>query len=559
MARRLDIELTSTRDDGTWTWRAAGAREPRGVIEPKLLDENAKVGDVLRVEAQFELEGITVLSVLPARQREEPRNRIEVMPRSAEGVGAVTTSLVSKKGRDGATERTDRPKRERRPGAPSRPPRQREPGSRGEAGEARRPARPRSVVSDRVPREPTRRSASLAPRRGATDAESGSGQGRAPAPRRTRTRPARLVPGTRHRDEYLTALAPEQRVVAEQLAVGGLPAVRKAIAQDREAAVASGRPDARGDAVVELAEQLLPGVRRAVWLDRAEAAVEHLDTISLRDLRAVVVGGTARDDHARELLAKLREALQGRVEKQRAEWEAEITQSLGEHRVLHALRLSARAPDPGARISTALVAPLAEAASAALTASTPADRWLALLEASAASPVRRAVKPEGIPEDPSGGVRHAAVLAAGRISALAPMLGLAIPPPPRPSAASAKPVSERRTRADRRPRSRGTKEREQTTRAPKGPTKDSEDRAEVDGLSAVDRDDVVVDEPSAQPVDEVESVDVGDRDEASIEGIVPGARDAPGDHPAGSEVADQEALGAASDLGRADEVSDLEL
>ena len=37
MARRIEIELTSARPDGTWTWRAAGAREPKGVLDGKLL------------------------------------------------------------------------------------------------------------------------------------------------------------------------------------------------------------------------------------------------------------------------------------------------------------------------------------------------------------------------------------------------------------------------------------------------------------------------------------------------------------------------------------------
>ena len=29
---RIEIELTSSSDDGTWTWRAAGARLPRGAV-----------------------------------------------------------------------------------------------------------------------------------------------------------------------------------------------------------------------------------------------------------------------------------------------------------------------------------------------------------------------------------------------------------------------------------------------------------------------------------------------------------------------------------------------
>ena len=61
MSRRIDIELTSNRNDGTWSWRAAGAKAPKGVINATLLATSAKAGDVLKVEADFDLDGITVL------------------------------------------------------------------------------------------------------------------------------------------------------------------------------------------------------------------------------------------------------------------------------------------------------------------------------------------------------------------------------------------------------------------------------------------------------------------------------------------------------------------
>ena len=61
---RMRIELTSTRVDGAWTWRAAGAREPRGSIDRALLPEGATVGDVLRVEVDQFMDGIEVTSVL---------------------------------------------------------------------------------------------------------------------------------------------------------------------------------------------------------------------------------------------------------------------------------------------------------------------------------------------------------------------------------------------------------------------------------------------------------------------------------------------------------------
>jgi len=73
MARRIDIELTSARPDGTWTWRAAGAREPKGVVDGAILPAGGAVGDVLKVEAEIDVDGITVVAVVSSnRQRKEP-------------------------------------------------------------------------------------------------------------------------------------------------------------------------------------------------------------------------------------------------------------------------------------------------------------------------------------------------------------------------------------------------------------------------------------------------------------------------------------------------------
>ncbi len=69
MSRRIEVELTSNRDDGTWTWRAAGAKQPKGELDGRLLPSGAKVGDVLRADADFDIEGITVTAVLPPKGR----------------------------------------------------------------------------------------------------------------------------------------------------------------------------------------------------------------------------------------------------------------------------------------------------------------------------------------------------------------------------------------------------------------------------------------------------------------------------------------------------------
>src|SRR6058998_46009 len=105
MARRIEIELTSARDDGTWTWRAAGARQPKGILDAKLLYDGAKAGDVVRAEADFEIEGITITQVIPPKGKRPEPERLELIGRSSE-VPLVTSSLVPKRG--GSRERGDR-------------------------------------------------------------------------------------------------------------------------------------------------------------------------------------------------------------------------------------------------------------------------------------------------------------------------------------------------------------------------------------------------------------------------------------------------------------------
>ncbi|MYE66783.1 MAG: hypothetical protein F4236_00905, partial [Acidimicrobiia bacterium] len=77
MSHRLEVMLTSRRPDGTWTWRAAGARQPKGVLDAGLLPAGAEVGDVLRVEAEVSVDGIAVRQVLPAKAERPAAARVE--------------------------------------------------------------------------------------------------------------------------------------------------------------------------------------------------------------------------------------------------------------------------------------------------------------------------------------------------------------------------------------------------------------------------------------------------------------------------------------------------
>jgi len=247
----------------------------------------------------------------------------------------------------------------------------------------------------------------------------------------------------------LSALSPEQRPVAEQVLRGGIPAVRQAVEEQNAKARAAGEPEIRADALLALAEELLPRLRAAEWRDRAEAAMADVDVITLRDLRAVVTGSDAagRDDESRELATKLRQALERRSAEECGAWLDEISGSLAEGRVVRALRLSARPPEPGLKFPAELTARLSTAAGEAMGPDTTPDRWGALLEAVLASPVRRTVQPRGLPPEPGEQLVGAVRLAAPRVPALAVLAGAPQParpphggrsapppPPPRPQA-----------------------------------------------------------------------------------------------------------------------------
>ncbi len=438
MSRRIEIELTSARSDGTWTWRAAGALKPRGVLDGAVLYAGAKAGDVVRADAEFEIDGITILAVLPPKEKKRPeKERIELIGSRPEGPG-VTASLV--------------PARRGRPDGPT-------PGRRREDAAPRRTGRPgddRSAGTVPGPAGAERR------RRSERPAERESGRGRAgqrgrPAPAEARTgstgspaetpaapsRPKakRLSPGNRHRSEVLEALPAEQRPIAEQVLRGGIPAVRTAIHLEREKATGEGRVAPNADALLAIAEELLPRLKAAEWHDRAEAAAKVADEVALRDLRSVVAGSdVARDEESRQLAATLRDALERRAEAQRQEWLNEVGGNLSEGRLVRALRLSARPPDPGIKFPAEMANQLAEAAGQGLSPDTTADRWIAVLEAVAASPVRRLVKPAGLPPEPAEPLLRAARRHAGQIPSLAALLGIPIPPPPGPPAGASRRV-----------------------------------------------------------------------------------------------------------------------
>ncbi len=402
MSRHIDIELTSQTGDGSWTWRAAGARQPKGTVGAALVPPGEAVGAVLRADVEIGLEGIEILSLTPAkpvRSPEKVEGRIEVRgtPKRAPDVSVILAPGSDKRRRDDDGER-----RERRGGR------------RGPEGEGRRDER----GGDRPPR------AGAGPRRPGAR-RPGEGEGR---PARGE-RPAALT-STVHRNAMLAALRPEQIPVAEQLLRGGLQAVRQAIEAQNTSNKAAGKPPVAADALLAMADELLPAVRLADWKDRASVAQTTGKDYRLRELRAVVAASRTvnLDEEGRVMAKALQESLDQRTTALREEWLARMTNALNDGRVQQAVEASIRPPEPGTRCPAELAVRLAAAAGEAMTADLAPEDWLRLLDAVVASPVRRTVKPVGIPDDEVA--KQAARNAAGAVPALARLLGLRIPPPP---------------------------------------------------------------------------------------------------------------------------------
>jgi hypothetical protein len=410
MSRRIDIELTSQTGDGSWTWRAAGARQPKGTVDDAMVPAGEKVGSVLQADVEVSLDGIEILSLTaakPLRSPEKTEGRIEVRgtPKRAPDVSVILAPGSGKRRRDDDGDRRDRRDRRGRSDG-DRGPRE-ERGDRGDRSE--RDDRPRGGSG---PRRPGGR------RPGERDGRPARGE-----------RPVAPT-STVHRNAMLAALRPEQIPVAEQLLRGGLQAVRQAIDTQNSAAKAAGKPPVASQALLAMADELLPTVRLADWKDRASVAQTAGKDYRLRELRAVVAASRTvnLDEEGRAMAKALQESLDQRTTALREEWLARITNALNDGRVQQAVEASIRPPEPGTRCPAELAVRLAGAASEALSADKPPEEWMQLLDAVVASPVRRNVKPTGIPDDEVA--RQAARHAAGAVPALAKLLGLRIPPPP---------------------------------------------------------------------------------------------------------------------------------
>ena len=412
----MRIELTSTRDDGAWTWRAAGAREPRGSIDRALLPEGATVGDVLRVEVDQFMDGIEVTSVLHDQEERTTPETLEIIG-SGRSEPLVTTKLAGGRGRRDGDRSGGRRDGDRR-------------GHRDGDGRAKRDGAGRPDGDRRGQRD------------GRTDGEErgassrGGQTGRRPPKAPTadaKPRARRLRPRRTHRKAAIADLPEDQRPLAQILARDGIPGVRAALEVQNQATEEAGQPGIPADLLLKLAERIHPAIRTADWQDRADAALAGIEEVDLRDLRSVVVAAELafKTDENRSLADRLREALTARVDREHQAWLAEVTTALADDRVVRALRLSSRPPKAGAPLPGPILDGLAAMADASLTSDTGQDRWATVLDAVALSPVHLRVVPAGLPAEPGDQLLDAVKRVSMSVPAIAAAFGIEPTAPPR--------------------------------------------------------------------------------------------------------------------------------
>ncbi len=390
MPRKIEIELTSQRNDGYWTWRAVGAREPKGLLANAMLAFDAKVGDLLTLEAEFNMDGIEIVGAFQQQPKNTP------LPETLEILGSksdqplVTTQLVSN---DKSNDRRSKDSQNRNKKAENRRQHNRE-----------------------------------------RDAE----------PKFKRLRPNRI-----HREALIKELPEDQKAVAAKIMRDGISATeqtlrlkRKKQRQMQDSNNNTAQVDkADTNSELDMIRDLLIPMRAAEWRDRADAALAGFAELDLRDLRSVVGAADlgAVDEVAKALAEQLRSQLTARVDKEHSEWLAEVAATLADGRMIRALRLSTRPPKAGVPLPQDIVTRLTEAASAALNNETPSKRWMMVLGAVAFSPVRRTVQPHGIPDKPDQELLAEVKKLSERVPHIAALFGIDPTPPPKRSKRNQKP------------------------------------------------------------------------------------------------------------------------
>ncbi|MGB1490111.1 MAG: hypothetical protein ACPG7Y_08170 [Acidimicrobiales bacterium] len=370
MPNRLDIEITSQSTESSYTWRSAGAKEPKGTIKASLLPSGVAIGDVLKVEADFMLDGIEITAVLPQKIKKGGPELLELLGTGTEAAG-VTTSLVKKSSN-----------RKRRKDARV--------GPRNKQAKDRKQSRSSKAKSERKDRKSFR-----------------SPRGK------------RLKPSKKYRNEYIESLPELQKPIAKELSGSTIPNLRRTIEK-------MDLPEGFPDALLDYAENLNQQLKMAEWMDKATAVENNIENIDLQDFRSVVASSArwAKSSDSIAIKERLELKLNERIEQDHKKWLKSIEEALQEEKTVRALNLSSRSPKAGAQLPEAITTLLIEQANKALNAEATAHRWSIVAEAVAFSPVRQKITPDGLPTEISEELKQSIEKHGDRIPQIAKVFTL---------------------------------------------------------------------------------------------------------------------------------------
>ncbi len=432
-----------------------------------LITFSANVGDELTVEAEFHMDGIEIIEAFESKKKRPMPETLEVLG-SGRDQPLVTTQLVSgRKGRDRDRPRGDRRGRQDRRSRGDRQERDRQESRRDDERPKAKRLRPgrthrqtlieslseeEQPVAERMVREGVSsvEQALRDQRKKARDAAKAKKEAAEEAAKKAEEPPEQQPAQAKAAAETSEEIAEtpkdgpaeptaetSKKEPAEPTAETSKkePAEPTAETSKKEPAEPTAETSKKepADDFLSMAGKLLPRMRAAEWRDRADAALAGIDEIDLRDLRSVVVAAEAgaTGDEAKALAEELRTKLTERVDREHAEWLAEVAATLADGRMVRALRLSSRPPKAGVPLPQDMVTRLTDAASAALTSDTPTKRWTTVLGAVAFSPVRRTVQPQGIPEKPDKELLAEVTKLSERVPHIAALFGVEPTPPPR--------------------------------------------------------------------------------------------------------------------------------
>ena len=369
MPNRLDIEITSQSTESSYTWRSAGAKEPKGTIKASLLPSGVAIGDVLKVEADFMIDGIEITAVLPQKIKKDGPELLEILGTGKETAG-VTTSLVKKSNRKRRKDARVGPSDKR--------------------AKDRKQSRSSKAKTERKDRKPYR-----------------SPRGK------------RLKPSKKYRNEFIESLPELQKPIAKELSGSTIPNLRRTIEK-------MDLPEGFPDALLDYAENLNQQLKMAEWMDKATAVENNIENIDLQDFRSVVASSArwAKSANSIAIKERLELKLNERIDQDHKKWLTSIDEALQEEKTVRALNLSSRSPKAGAQLPEAITTRLIEQANKALNAEATAHRWAIVAEAVAFSPVRQKITPDGLPTEISEELKQSIKKHGDRIPQIAKVFTL---------------------------------------------------------------------------------------------------------------------------------------